>query len=118
NGSSLHSRKACLQEIQNPTFFEDIELTARPFQRGQKSALCAAEDSQGSHGVTSLRKLLPFLNLAILKRRFLFNPCRGYQLRKFSQQGADFEQAQERWIVKISSHVPVMKQTRNRQKQR
>ena len=38
NGSLQHSRKACLQEFQNATFFEDIELAARPFKTGQKSA--------------------------------------------------------------------------------
>src|SRR5262250_3413450 len=35
NGSSQHSRKACLQEFQNATFFEGIELTAWPFKRAK-----------------------------------------------------------------------------------
>ena len=35
NGSSQHSRKACLQEFHNATFFEGIELTAWPFKRAK-----------------------------------------------------------------------------------
>src|SRR5215831_10087808 len=35
NGSSQHSRKACLQEFQNATFFEGTELTACTFKQAK-----------------------------------------------------------------------------------
>ena len=55
NGSSQHSRKACLQEFQNATFWEGIELTTRPLKRAKTSAVFGAEDSQGSHEATKPR---------------------------------------------------------------
>ena len=56
--------QACLQEFENATFFEGIELTARRFKRGKKAALFAAEDSQGSLGATKppVHKVLPERN--------------------------------------------------------
>ena len=60
--------QGCLQQFQNVTFFDCIELTARPFKRSKKSAVFAAEDSQGSHGATNHLFIRELLDRIVLRR--------------------------------------------------